>query len=157
VGAILPRRSSTVVARFAGPDISVLDALPADGPVLLLVDDAEAVDDPGGRLAALAAGARPGTCIVAAGRPDALRQLYGHWTTVVRRSRTGVVLTGGSDVDGDLLGVVLPRRTPVPARPGLAWLVSDGRVQLLQIAAPDEPDRSRPGPQPLASVQASTV
>ena len=101
--------------------------LPSDGrPVLLLVDDAELVDDASGALAALAAGARPATWLVAAGRPDALRQRYGHWTTSVRRSRMGVLLTGGSELDGDLLGAVVPRRSPLSARPGLAWVVDNG-------------------------------
>jgi S-DNA-T family DNA segregation ATPase FtsK/SpoIIIE len=163
IGAILPRRSSTVVAHHMAADVTLLDALPDSDPALLLVDDAEAVDDPGGRLAALAAGARPGTCIVAAGRPDALRQLYGHWTTVVRRSRIGVVHTGGSELDGDLLGAVLPRRTPVPARPGLAWLVSDGRVHLLQVALAgdsqptDRVTQSTIGSRPLAVPRPTTV
>lgn len=148
VGAIVPRRRSTVTADFVAANAGLLDEMPAQGPALLLVDDADAVDDPGGRLAALAAGARPDTCIVAAGRPDALRQLYGHWTTVVRRSRIGIVHTGGGELDGDLLGVVLPRRTPVAARTGLAWLVSDGRVQLLQIAL---------APPPLVALRRSTV
>ena len=119
---------------MSAPDSRVLDDLPPDGPLLLVVDDSEMVDDPGGRLAALAAGQRPNTWIVAAGRPDALRQLYGHWTTVVRRSRCGLILTGGSDLDGDLLGVMLPRRTPVPTRPGLAWSVANGRATLTQLA-----------------------
>ncbi|HRB02649.1 MAG TPA: FtsK/SpoIIIE domain-containing protein [Ilumatobacteraceae bacterium] len=134
VAVIDPRGRSTLPTQMSARDTSLLDDLPQSGPLLLLVDDAEMVDDPGGRLAALAAGARSNTCIVAAGRPDALRQLYGHWTTVVRRSRCGVVLTGGSDLDGDLLGVVLPRRIPVPARPGLAWSVSSGIATLTQIA-----------------------
>ena len=134
VAAIVPRRTGALDASMRATDTSVLDGLAPTGPVLLLIDDADVVDDPGGRLAALAAGARPDTWIVAAGRPDALRQLYGHWTTVVRRSRCGVVLTGGSDLDGDLLGVVLPRRTPIPARPGLAWSVSNGAVTLTQLA-----------------------
>ena len=148
-GAILPRRSSSVTATHTAPDTSILDdvlhdALPSCRPVLLVVDDAEFVDDPGGRLAALAAGCRPDTWIFAGGRPDALRQLYGHWTTVVRRSRTGVVHTGGSDLDGDLLGVVLPRRTPIPARPGLAWLVAGGSVHLTQVALQVHPRQDRP-------------
>ncbi len=142
VVAILPRRTlvginSVVSMTTSASGTPILDELPPSGPLLLLVDDAEMVDDPGGRLAALAAGGRPHTCMVVAGRPDALRQLYGHWTTVVRRSRCGVVLTGGSDLDGDLLGVVLPRRSPVPARPGLAWSVANGRVALMQIALAD--------------------
>ena len=134
VGAIVPRRSSTVDGPIIAADVSLLDQLPAAGPALLLVDDAEAVDDPCGRLAALAAGKRAETWVMADGRPDALRQLYGHWTSVVRRSRTGIVFAGGSDLDGDLLGVSLPRRTPVPARPGLAWLVDSGAVRLTQVA-----------------------
>jgi S-DNA-T family DNA segregation ATPase FtsK/SpoIIIE len=134
VVAITPRRGSAVTAPIIAADTSVLESLPPNGPLLVVVDDAEMVDDPSGRLAALAAGGRPHTCIVAAGRPDALRQLYGHWTTVVRRSRSGVALTGGSDLDGDLLGVTLPRRTPLPARPGLAWSVANGRVTLTQVA-----------------------
>ena len=139
VAAITPRRNTAISVPMSAPDTGVLDDLPPNGPLLLLVDDAEMVDDPGGRLAALTAGGRPNTWIVAAGRPDALRQLYGHWTTVVRRSRSGVILTGGSDLDGDLLGVVLARRTPVPARPGLAWSVANGTVALTQIAVDLDP------------------
>lgn len=144
VAALVPRRSSAVTpwastrGLVTATDTSLLDDLPARGPLLVLVDDAEMVEDPSGLLAAWAAGRRPNTWIVAAGRPDALRQLYGHWTTVVRRSRSGLVLTGGSDLDGDLLGVMLPRRTPVPARPGLAWSVASGAVDLTQIALSTE-------------------
>ncbi len=139
VRTITPRRSivdrsTPMIASSNALDTSVLHDLPPLGPLLLVVDDAEMVDDPNGHLAVLAAGGRPNTWIVAAGRPDALRQLYGHWTVVVRRSRSGLVLTGGSDLDGDLLGVALPRRTPVPARPGLAWTVANGTVALSQIA-----------------------
>ena len=53
---------------------------------------------------------------------------------MVRRSRLGLVTSASNDLDGDLLGVMLPRRLPIPARPGLAWLVSDGDVVLTQIA-----------------------
>jgi len=146
VAAVTPRRGSAVTVPLNAADVSVLDNVPEHGALLLVIDDAEMVDDFGGRLAALAAGSRPNTWIVAAGRPEALRQLYGHWTTVVRRSRIGVVLTGGSDLDGDLLGVVLPRRTPIPARPGLAWAVADGRAALAQVAlTPDLVRSSSPG------------
>ncbi|MDP2291809.1 MAG: FtsK/SpoIIIE domain-containing protein [Actinomycetota bacterium] len=145
IGAVLPRRSSTIGRRVRpatcidGSAVGqLLDELPVAGAALLLIDDADTVDDPDGRLAVIAAGGRPGTSLVIAGRPDALRQLYGHWTGVVRRSRMGVVLTGGSELDGDLLSAVVPRRTPVPARPGLAWLVDNGTVRLVQLAVDDE-------------------
>jgi S-DNA-T family DNA segregation ATPase FtsK/SpoIIIE len=85
-------------------------------------------------LARLAASRRPGCTIVAAARPDAIRQVYGHWTGVVRRSRLGIIATGGSDTDGDLLGALLPRRTPIAPRAGLAWIVDQGRAVLAQVA-----------------------
>lgn len=146
VAVIAPRRTNRW-AGFAdsyGPDTTVLDGLPTTGRLLLLVDDAEAVDDPSGRLAACAT-ARPHACVVAAGRPEALRQAYGHWTGVVRRSRTGIVLTGGSEVDGDLFGATLPRRTPIAPRPGLAWSVVCGAASLTQLAV-DPPDATSAPP-----------
>ena len=139
VAVIAPRPGRSVQwARFpTARGVELLDSLPAHGPVLVIIDDAELVDDHAGRLAALAAGQRPDTWLIVAGRPDALRAQYGHWTAVVRRSRTGIVLTGGSELDGDLLGAVLPRRTPVPPRPGLAWAIFGGSPQLVQLAVPD--------------------
>jgi DNA segregation ATPase FtsK/SpoIIIE, S-DNA-T family len=112
----------------------VLDDVPSTGRVLLGIDDAELVDDVGGALAALAASRRPGLLIVATGKPDSLRQSYGHWTGVIRRSRMGVVSSAANDMDGDLLGAVLPRRTPIPPRPGLMWMISDGDAVLTQVA-----------------------
>ena len=81
--------------------------------------------------------------IIATGKPDALRQSYGHWTGIVRRSRLGIVASASNDLDGDLVGAVLPRRTPVPPRPGLMWLVSDGEAVLTQVAI-DQADRTHP-------------
>lgn len=117
----------------------LLAAVPPDGPVLVAVDDAELVSDaasPSGCLAELAASRRPGLLVVAAGTGDALRQQYGHWTSVVRRSRLGLLLGAASDVDGDLVGAALPRRRPIPPRPGLAWLAVRGQLDLVQVARP---------------------
>ncbi len=127
----------------------IIDDVPADGRVLIAVDDAELVDDIGGELAALAASHRHGLMIMATGKPDSLRQSYGHWTAVVRRSRLGLVTTAANDLDGDLLGAVLPRRTPIPARPGLVWLVADGEVVLAQVAV-DRAHEQRQGVAPGA-------
>ena len=104
---------------------------------LLVIDDAELVDDTSGWLAALVSSRQEAITVIAAGRPDALRVAYGHWTGAVRRSRLGLVMASCSDLDGDLLSVVLPRRSPIPARPGLAWLVAEGASSLVQIAWDD--------------------
>jgi DNA segregation ATPase FtsK/SpoIIIE, S-DNA-T family len=153
IGVITPRpgRGGQWPGRSTSRGLDVLDSMPAHGPVLVIIDDAELVDDQAGRLAALAAGQRPDTSLYVAGRPDALRAQYGHWTTVVRRSRNGLVLTGGSELDGDLLGAVLPRRTPVPPRAGLAWAVFGGPPQLVQLAVPNAGDGVCPAGQVTAA------
>jgi S-DNA-T family DNA segregation ATPase FtsK/SpoIIIE len=135
VVAVLPRRSLPVraVADMVATSVAEL-AIDDHGPLLVLVDDAELVDDPTGALAALASGRRPERTVMVAGRPDALRQSYGHWSSVVRRSRLGLVAAGGGDLDGDLLATALPRRTPVDPRPGLMWVVQQGTVELAQVA-----------------------
>jgi DNA segregation ATPase FtsK/SpoIIIE, S-DNA-T family len=117
--------------------VDIIHDVPDTGAVLIAIDDAELVDDPGGTLATMAASRRAGLMIVATGKPDSLRQSYGHWTGVVRRSRLGIVTSASNDLDGDLLGAVLPRRLPIAARPGLVWLVSDGEISLTQIAIDD--------------------
>ncbi|MET0457692.1 MAG: FtsK/SpoIIIE domain-containing protein [Ilumatobacteraceae bacterium] len=141
VHVVCPVRRSTLSART---DVVTLDAAlgalgghPGGRPALLVVDDAERVADPSGALAALVTERRPGTLVIAAVRPDALRSLYGHWTGAVRQSRAGVLMAACSDVDGDVLGQLLPRRPPLAARPGLAWVVGAGRQTLVQIGRDD--------------------
>lgn len=110
-----------------------------DGPTVLLVDDAEAVDDAGGALDALVASPVPDLFVVASGRPDALRTAYGHWTARVRRSGTGLLLRPAIDVDGDLLGASLPRRAPVALTVARGYVVCDAAVTLVQAATPPGP------------------
>jgi S-DNA-T family DNA segregation ATPase FtsK/SpoIIIE len=102
-------------------------------PILVVVDDADQVDDP--ELAAIVASRRPGVTIAAAARLEAVRVAYGHWVREVTRSRCGLIMTAPGEVDGELLGVTLPRRTIVTARPGLAWLIDGRGHRLVQVAA----------------------
>ena len=104
---------------------------------MLLVDDAELVDDPRSVLLGLVSGCSALT-VIAAGRVDALRSAYGHWTQVLRRQRRGVLLRPTSDLDGDVLGATLPRREAVPAAPGRGYVVADGRCALVQLARLDQ-------------------
>jgi S-DNA-T family DNA segregation ATPase FtsK/SpoIIIE len=132
---VAPRRTTADELNRRRCLSEILDDIPPTGRVLLAVDDAELVDDVGGTLASLAASRRTGLMLVASGKPDSLRQSYGHWTGVVRRSRLGLVAAASHDLDGDLLGAVVPRHVPITPRPGLAWLVSDGDAVLVQVAS----------------------
>jgi S-DNA-T family DNA segregation ATPase FtsK/SpoIIIE len=133
--------------------VAAVQAARPDRPCLVLVDDADGVDDDSGALAGLLAKRRPGLVVVAAGRPPALRAQYGQWTNVVRRSRLGLLMAACLDTDGDVLGELLPRRPPIPPRPGLAWVVAGGQRLLVQVgrgpSGRAEP-RIRDGPRPEA-------
>ncbi|MGQ0616286.1 MAG: FtsK/SpoIIIE domain-containing protein [Acidimicrobiia bacterium] len=105
------------------------------GPALLVVDDAETVDDPGGALAGLVATLPATVALVVAGRSEVLRTAYQHWCRGLRRHRLGMLLQPDADFDGELVGHALPRRAPVPLTPGRGWLVVDGDAEVVQVAS----------------------
>ena len=109
----------------------------AEGPMMLLVDDAETVEETPGVLSAWLASAGVGRHLVAAGRAEGVRRAFGHWTQKVKESHTGVLLCPDHDLDGDLLGVILPRTGRMASMPGRGYLVADGTVTGLQVALPD--------------------
>ncbi|MGH2894576.1 MAG: FtsK/SpoIIIE domain-containing protein, partial [Solirubrobacteraceae bacterium] len=103
---------------------------------VLLVDDADVVDDPTRGLSDLFAAPRANLHAIVAGRTDALKTL-GHWSVGARRARTGLLLQPDVQVDGPLLGVTLPRRPTPPVRPGCGYRVDPGGFELVQVAMPD--------------------
>ncbi len=108
----------------------------APGPVLVLVDDAEAIDDVGGVLDRLSTSDRADLLFVAAGRNDGIRSGYSHWTRPLRRSKLGLLLRPDVDLDGDILAAKLPRRAPVGMVAGRGYLAAAGDVDLVQVALP---------------------
>ncbi|MFC9201322.1 FtsK/SpoIIIE domain-containing protein [[Kitasatospora] papulosa] len=139
--AFAPRRSplreladlSAVVTSYEALE-ETLFTLPARGTALLLVDDADAVEDGSGVIERWLTSAGPDAHMIAAGRTDALRRAYGHWTQRVRESRCGVLLCPDHDVDGDLLGTELPRHDRMQPLPGRGYLVVDGVATGVQLA-----------------------
>ncbi|HEX3688737.1 MAG TPA: FtsK/SpoIIIE domain-containing protein [Solirubrobacteraceae bacterium] len=103
---------------------------------VLLVDDADVVDDPARALSDLFAAPRANLHAIVAGRTDALKTL-GHWSVGVRRARTGMLLQPDVQIDGPLLGVTLPRRPTPPVRPGCGYRVDPGGFELVQVAVPE--------------------
>lgn len=107
------------------------------GPVFLLIDDAENFDDGDQSIAALLATNQAGLCIIASGRSADLRGLYSHWSKTVRKSRLGVLLQPDVDYDGELLGVMVPRRAPVMITRGRGYACVGGQATLVQTIRPD--------------------
>ena len=131
--ALVAADDAAIVAAVC--DTAGNEPIAGDVRVLVAIDDAERVDDATGALLGVVGNRHANVMVVAAGRPDTLRTMYGHWTAVVRRSRIGVVMTNGGECDGELLGELLPRRTPVRPRAGLGWLFDNGGRRLVQVAS----------------------
>ena len=129
-------------------DGDLAEVIEAAGPALLvLVDDADRTADDHPALRAVVDDRRPGRHVVAAGRSDLLRTRYGHWTREVQADRCGLLLRPDLDLDGDLLGTVLPRRLLLPPATGRGWLVGgrpEGLVQVARGLDPRAPTHHRP-------------
>lgn len=135
-----PLASSALVRRVVDDVQALVDAVrDATEPLLVLIDDADRVDDVDSQLEKLVTATPTGVHVIASGRADALRAAYGHWTRALRRSKTGVLLRPEVDLDGELLGVTLPRRSVIGMVPGRGWLVADGGASLIQVAEPSLP------------------
>ncbi|MGW7526534.1 FtsK/SpoIIIE domain-containing protein [Streptomyces sp. NPDC054783] len=139
VVAFAPRRSplrelpglTALVIEYGGLEAALARH---PGPTLLLVDDADTVEDDLGVLDRWLSTPGPGHHLVAAGRADALRRTYGHWTQRARDSRCGILLVPDHDLDGDLLGTTLPRHDRLAPLPGRGYLVTDGIATGLHVA-----------------------
>ncbi len=59
---------------------------------------------------------------------------YAAWVREIRKDGRGVLLDPNLDLDGELLGVRLPRRSNAVFPPGRGYVVIDGRVVLAQVA-----------------------
>jgi S-DNA-T family DNA segregation ATPase FtsK/SpoIIIE len=130
-----------VLVDHAVPPARIGEALPplvepGEGRVVVLVDDAESIDDVGGVLDKLSTSDRLDLLFVAAGRNDGIRSGYSHWTRPLRRSKLGVLLHPDIDLDGDILGVQLPRRSPVAMATGRGYIASSGTAEMVQVALP---------------------
>lgn len=103
-------------------------------PTFVLVDDAEQLDPAGAQLEGLVKNPGPFLHFVVAGRADDLRSNYGHWNKQIRRSRLGILLQPNVDYDGELLGVKIPRRSPVALTTARGYMCLSGIPTLVQCA-----------------------
>lgn len=106
-------------------------------PTVLLIDDAERVDDADKSLAQLAESEQDNIHIIVSARSDDLRSMYTHWTKLIRKSRCGVILQPNPDFDGDLLGVQIPRNTAMDMGVGRGYVCVSGVAVPAQTIRPD--------------------
>jgi S-DNA-T family DNA segregation ATPase FtsK/SpoIIIE len=134
-----------VVAVFTGADVSAAEFTAAlsrvTGPVLIAVDDAEALRDVSASPElrdVLKTGSERGLAMVLAGNPEELSSGFSGWLVDARKARRGALLSPQNRTDGDLIGLRLPR-TAVgqPVQPGRALLhLGDGQAIPVQVPLP---------------------
>jgi S-DNA-T family DNA segregation ATPase FtsK/SpoIIIE len=127
-----------VLAALGSGEATELEAhLRARPDLVVLADDAETLhDSPVERplLGLLRADAEGGAALLLAGSCTEMAGSFRGLTVEARRARTGLLLGAMAPVDGDLLGVRLPRCDGVPAGRGV--LVVRGRMTPVQVAHP---------------------
>ncbi|MDH3498678.1 MAG: FtsK/SpoIIIE domain-containing protein [Acidimicrobiia bacterium] len=119
-------------------DVGALDGLleMTTGRVLLLIDDADEVDDPDGVIETFMRSRQAGHHLIAAARSDALRGLLRHWTKTLRAARRGMVLCPLDGSDGEPLGARLPRTLPATMPEGRGYFCNNGQLSLVQTPIP---------------------
>jgi S-DNA-T family DNA segregation ATPase FtsK/SpoIIIE len=106
-------------------------------PLVIVIDDAEELAE--------SLGAQPLETVVRRGRDldvrvlaacerQAAQRAFTGWLRELRKEEHGLLLAPDADVDGDILGVRLPRRTNPVFPPGRGYLVERGTIQLVQVA-----------------------
>jgi S-DNA-T family DNA segregation ATPase FtsK/SpoIIIE len=125
-----------VLAVLGSDDPGALDQhLAAHPDLVVLADDAETLHDTAVERPLLAlrrADADGGAAVLLAGSAAEMSACFRGLSVEARRARTGLLLGAMAPVDGDLLGVRLPRSDAAP--PGRGVLVVRGRLTPVQVA-----------------------
>lgn len=74
--------------------------------------------------------------VLASASADAMRRAYDGALRDVRANKTGILLQPDSEVDGDIVGLRLPRAVNVVWPAGRGYLVHSGAYELCQVAMP---------------------
>ena len=106
-------------------------------PLLVVIDDAEELAESLGA-APLETVVRRGRDVpirvLAAAERQATQRAFSGWLRELRKEEHGLLLSPDADVDGDIFGTRLPRRSNPVFPPGRGYLVERGTVGLVQVA-----------------------
>jgi S-DNA-T family DNA segregation ATPase FtsK/SpoIIIE len=106
-------------------------------PVLVVIDDGDELAEALGAApleTVLRRGRDLSLRVVAAAERQAAQRAFGGWLRELRKDQHGLLLAPDLDVDGDILGTRLPRRSSPVFPPGRGYLVERGTVELVQVA-----------------------
>lgn len=131
-----------VVASFEKADLSAADLQEAldraPGPVTVLIDDAELLKEAGAGSVLkeiISFGGERGRALVIGGASEDLAQGFSGWHIDARKGRRGALLSPQAPMDGDLIGVRLPRSVvggQVQAGRAMVHL-GDGELRMVQV------------------------
>jgi DNA segregation ATPase FtsK/SpoIIIE, S-DNA-T family len=108
-------------------------------PLVLVIDDGEELAETLGGTALetiVRRGRDLDVRVVAACERQAAQRAFTGWLRELRKEEHGLLLDPDPDVDGDLLGVRLPRRSSPVFPAGRGYLVRRGAAELVQVALP---------------------
>jgi S-DNA-T family DNA segregation ATPase FtsK/SpoIIIE len=112
----------------------------AGEPAVIVLDDGEELADSlaAASLAGIVRRGRDaGIRVVAAVERQVALSSFSPWLVELRKEKYGLLLEPDLSVDGDILGVQLPRRTNAVFPAGRGFLVDRGTFELVQLAKPD--------------------
>ena len=127
------------------------------GPVVVLIDDADGIDDVDGAVAGLL-GAAGRTCT--SSPPPAPTRCARSTATGPRRSasrRSACCCGPNIDYDGDLVGANLPRRAPVQMSVGRGYLAHNGELEIVQVASRRLSTAAKSGTRPDCAPRSALV
>jgi S-DNA-T family DNA segregation ATPase FtsK/SpoIIIE len=115
--------------------LPLLDRPPGAPPVVVVIDDGAELSEALALETLVRRGRDAGVRVLAAVETAAALRAFGGWLREIRNGRRGLLLAADLETDGDLLGVRLPRSSPVPPAPGRGYLVAAGAAELVQVAS----------------------
>jgi S-DNA-T family DNA segregation ATPase FtsK/SpoIIIE len=102
-------------------------------PVVVVVDDADLIDDRDGSIASMLDDQSTPLYVVAAAHPERLRLRYDHWLRSRVSTRCGLALRP-TPLDGELWATTFPAERSDSWPVGRGYLVQRGRAHLVQVA-----------------------
>lgn len=107
-------------------------------PIVVIVDDGTELADSAADSALekiIRRGRDTAMFVIGAVETTSALRCYGGWIPEIRKDRRAFLLNPDADIDGDLVSVRLPRRAGGGMPAGRGYLVTDGVIQLAQVAS----------------------